>query len=1585
MNAQNPLLSSNLIQLLELRAEYHPDRTAYQFLTFKDEIDPKFSFRELFIESRRVAGALLDAGANKGDRALLLYPPGIHFYSAMFGCMMAGVIGVPLYPPKRNRSDRRLESVSKNTKASFFLSTDQYVSIHANTQSELFLGDQGVWIATDTLENELLPLSDIYYPKGNDLLYLQYTSGSTSEPKGVKMSNDNVLLCIKDLHRLYGHGPEGCTVNWLPHFHDLGLILGNLVPLYWGHTTILISPADFVHQPFRWLKAITDFKGTGTAAPNFAYQMCVDKITEDQIKELDLNHLQFAMIAAEPNRKETIESFLNKFEPVGFRRNVFSPAYGQAESTLNITAIDREEVPSYIYLDKNAMLEGRLEILTDDSPKATALVGTGWVSDEQEIVIADTKTDAALGDLQEGEIWLRGPLVGNGYWNHPEKEKETFHAYTSNTKEGPFLRTGDLGFTKDKQLYITGRVKDLIIIRGLNYYPQDLEYASQISHEALHIDSGAAFSIEVDGEEKLIIAQELNRNYIRNYDADEIYTSIRKAISEEFGVQVYQIVLTMPTSTLKTSSGKIQHTAMKEAYLNDELKVIAKSGILDSDTEFGFSGNEKESESSFSHQQIKTWLFNWIEKKSGIPSYKINPKESFLNFGLDSMLSVQLSSDLMSLTGREFSPALAFDYPTIDKLAMFVSNEPETSTSSVSEVHSSNESIAIVGMGCRLPGADNIDSFWKLLKNGECSVSEVPSDRWDVDSYYDPDLNHVDTMSTKWGGFLSKIGHFDHSFFQIPYREASMMDPQQRLLLEVTHDALENAGIPPASLEGSNTGVFIGVSSNDFHKKLKVSPARGATGVSNSITANRLSYNFDWNGPSYVVDTACSSSLYAIHQACLSLRTNECSMAVAGGVNVILSPENVISFSQAGMMAADGLCKSFDSRADGYVRGEGCGVILLKKLSDAVASNDNILAVIQGSAINQDGRSHGLTAPNGISQIKVIQKALQNAKVSPDDVDYLEAHGSGTPLGDVIEVRSAASVFNKPDRLKKCGLGSVKTNIGHLESAAGIAGLIKAVLMIQRGEVPPHINFKSENEDIKLKESPFVISTKSQPADLNPETIGISSFGFGGANSHMILQKHKVKKTTAPTNGVKTNGIHKSASENRVHIATLSAKSDEALQARIRELIVWLENNNEHTPEEIAYSLNTGRDHHEVRKAGLFSSRQNLLDLLNEWLSEKKNGQESVKQDSIHSNRDCAFLFPGQGTGYRYAGKELYDTVPAFRDSIHRCSEQFGNIKGVTIKDLLYGEIDDSLDLTQTLLVQPALFTLGYALFQLYDSLGIRPSAVMGHSLGEITAATAAEVMSLESAVELILTRAKSMNDISEPGGMVALFTDQEEAESLASQFNRISVAGCNGPSQTVLSGDQSSIQELMALLEEQGIMYSPLNVSHAFHSELMKPAIEPFISGISSLKFSRPQLPLILNSTGESAGSTVPDKEYWANHIIKPVMFYQGIRKLTEMELPFLIELGPDSVMIDLAKRCLDDKDRLVRLNSLQKNVSALESISLVLIQLYESGLEINWRRYYEGSKIKYIPLPTYPFQRKYCWPEEHEIEQPSKRVPVE
>ncbi len=1580
MTGQNPLLSTNLIQLLELRSELHPDRVAYQFLTFKDDTDPQFTFKELFDESRKVASALLNNGANKGDRALLLYPPGIHFYSAMFGCMMAGVIGVPLYPPKRNRSDRRLESVSRNTKASFFLSTDQYVTIHANQSSELFQGEQGIWLATDTIENDFLPASDMHYPQENDLLYLQYTSGSTSEPKGVKMSNDNVMLCIKDLHRLYGHGPEGCTVNWLPHFHDLGLILGNLVPLYWGHTTILISPADFVHQPFRWLKAITDFNGTGTAAPNFAYQMCVDKITDEQLKELDLNQLQFAMIAAEPNRKETIEAFLKKFEPVGFKRNVFSPAYGQAESTLNITAIDREEGPSYIYLDKDAMLEGRLEVVSEDSPKATALVGTGWVSDEQEIVIADTKTGASLGELQEGEIWLRGPLVGNGYWNHPEKEKETFHAYTSNTKQGPFLRTGDLGFTKDKQLYITGRVKDLIIIRGLNYYPQDLEYAAQISHEALHIDSGAAFSIEVNGEEKLIIAQELNRTFIRDYNADEIFSSIRKAISEEFGVQVYQIVLTMPTSTLKTSSGKIQHSAMKEAYLNDELKVLEKSAILDSESEIEVSSltHKPKKQDSFSYQQIKSWLYNWIEKKSGLQIHKIHPKESFLNFGLDSMLSVQLSSDLMNLTGHEYSPALAFDYPTIDKLASFVSGEQEKTSTSAFTDQSADEPFAIVGMGCRFPGAENLGSFWNLLKNGECSVKEVPPDRWDVDSFYDPDLNHVDTMSTKWGGFLNQIGHFDHSFFQIPYREASMMDPQQRLLLEVTHDALENGGIPPATLEGSDTGVFIGVSSNDFHKKLKVSPVRGATGVSNSITANRLSYHFDWNGPSYVVDTACSSSLYAIHQACLSLKTNECSLAVAGGVNVILSPENVIAFSQAGMMAADGLCKSFDSRADGYVRGEGCGIVLLKKLSDAKKSGDQILAVIRGSAINQDGRSHGLTAPNGVSQIKVIQKALQNAKIRPDEIDYLEAHGSGTPLGDVIEVRSAANVLNSPDRVKKCGLGSVKTNIGHLESAAGIAGLIKAVLMIQNKSVPPHINYMEENEDIKLDESPFVISTKDQPVEIVPKTVGISSFGFGGANSHVILQRFDPVVSTE-------NGTHISTSNIKNHIATLSAKTGEALQMKIEDLLDWLENNHEGTPEEIAYSLNAGRDHYEFRKAGIFSDKASLQKLLKNWQSDLKQSLTNTDPNALRRNKDCAFLFPGQGTRYRKAGLELYQNNAVFRDAIHQCSDYFGDRPGIRIADLLYGQIDDSLDLTQTLLVQPALFTIGYALFQFYESLNIRPSAVMGHSLGEITAATVSGVMSLESAVELILIRAQSMQSISDPGGMLAVFTDHQEAEELAAKFDNVSIAGFNGPSQTVLSGKLASIEKLIEYLDHEGIMYTPLKVSHAFHSELMTPAVAPFKTGISSIKFNRPHLPLILNTTGESAGSSVPDQHYWGDHIIKPVRFYQGIRKLTEMDISFFIELGPDTVMVDMAKRSLDQNEHPERLYSFHHGQAAFESISKTLTQLYESGLDLNWKGLYKGMKLKYIPLPNYPFQRKYCWPEEHEIEQPSKRIPAE
>lgn len=1593
----DPGSAENLVELLRLRASFHPDRIAYRFLSFEpDTHDHILTYRELYRESAAVAAALKRVGSEEGDRALLLYPPGNAFFPAFFGCMMAGVTGIPLFPPRNNKSDRRIASVSRNSEAEFILTTEELRSVPRDNLPELNLPESGRWIGTDRISDHPLPENQYLSAAQDDTLYIQYTSGSTSEPKGVEITAENIMLCLEDLDRLFGHGEEGCTVSWLPHFHDMGLIYGNLLPLYWGHPAILMAPIDFIHRPDRWLQAITDFGGTSSAAPNFAFQLCLDEIPAENANSFDLGSWRAAFIASEPNRRETMEGFAERFEPAGFRHRTFAPAWGQAESTLQITAIPLEEEVTYLSVDKNEMANDRLVEVPADSSDALSLVGTGWTCERQEIKIVDSDSFRELEEMQVGEIWLKGPLVGKGYWNNPQQTEETFRAHISDSGEGPFLRTGDLGFIKDRQVYITGRLKDIIIIRGLNYYPQDIEHTVHKSHEALRIDKGAAFSVEVRGQERLVVTQELDRDYLDDYNEEEIFKAVRRAVSEVHELQVHHIVILRPKSILRTSSGKIQHSAMKSAYLEDKLSILTQSDPL----AYGASvslppapepGSDGQA-ANLDFEALSRWLREWCTRNLGIDGSNIHPRESFLNYGMDSVSSVNLSSDLSALTGLPLSPAVAYDYPSIEKMARHLSGGESRRTLSDQSHSAAGEPIAIVGASCRFPGAEGIDRFWKLLHNGESGIREVPPQRWDGPSFYDPDLNHLDSMNTKWGGFLDHIKEFDNAFFNISYREACMMDPQQRLLMEVAYEAFEHAGIPPQQLEGSMTGVFIGVTSNEFYKRLKVHPSRGATGINNSITANRLSYHFDLRGPSLAIDTACSSSLYAVHQACQSLRANESTLAAAGGVNVILSPDLGISFSQAGMMASDGRCKSFDDQADGYVRSEGCGIVVLKKLSHAERDGDNILAVISGSALNQDGRSNGLTAPNGVSQIQVIRQALRNARIEPSEIDYLEAHGSGTPLGDVIEVRSASEVFGGTERPRQCGLGSVKANIGHLESAAGIAGLIKAALMLKHESVPPHINFDEPNRDLQLDESPFVISTPEEPADLPLQHVGISSFGFGGANAHVILSRYTQRSAEEDPAAERTGN----GSGNRDAIAeetpdfpvVFSARTAEALQARLKSFQAWLRNNGNRTLGEISHTLAGGRDHFDFRLADTCRNRAGLETLLQQWIGESERPEWPENGTAGERTPKIAFLFPGQGNGYRMAGHDLYRGHPLFRETINRCDTLVGDRLPLRLTDLLYGESGGTVDLNRTLFVQPALFSLGYALCRLWTSLGVEPAAVMGHSLGELTAAAAAGVLSLEDAVEMVCTRAECMSRLSGKGAMAAVIAGEEEVRSVIDSYEELSVAAVNGPNQVVISGPLQAMNKAETEFGDRHILLLPLEVSHAFHSPMMDPAVEPFRRHISALSFHRPAIPMVSNLPGDFAGEEVAKADYWGEHILRPVRFYQGMRSLAEFGITHFLELGPGETLLNMGKKCLDPDSgnppaRPPRWDaSLKSGGSSRTSLAETLTRLYSDGRDLDWKAWYDGLSTRRIPIPTYPFRRRRCWPEEHEIESPAKRT---
>ncbi len=591
------------------------------------------------------------------------------------------------------------------------------------------------------------------------------------------------------------------------------------------------------------------------------------------------------------------------------------------------------------------------------------------------------------------------------------------------------------------------------------------------------------------------------------------------------------------------------------------------------------------------------------------------------------------------------------------------------------------EPIAIIGIGCRFPGAKDPESFWQLLRNGVDAIAEVPKDRWDIDAFYDPEPGKPGKMSTRWGGFLEQVDQFDPSFFGISPREVERMDPQQRLVLEVAWEAIENAGLAPDKVSGSQTGVFIGIGNYDYcrllAKDITLANAYDGTGNTLSIAANRLSYILNLRGPSVVTETACSSSLVALHFACRSLESGESNMCLVGGVSLMLVPETTITYSHARMMASDGRCKTFDASADGYVRGEGCGIVILKRLSDALRDEDNILAIVRGSAVNQDGQSNGLTAPNGPSQQAVIRQALENAGVTPAQISYVEAHGTGTSLGDPIEFKSLKAVLmqgREPEQT--CWLGSVKTNIGHLEAAAGITGIIKVALSLQHKEIPPHLHLKQLNPLISLEGTTFSIPTECQPWSPGTERrlAGISGFGFGGTNCHVILEEAPSGEMGGVESTISPTSQHPITTERPFHLLTLSAKNEKALGELAQRYADFLASHPEASLADVCFTANTGRSHFDHRLAVVADSTEQLREQLEAFATGKETAGLVSGQVTSKKRPKIAFLFTGQGSQYIGMGRQLYETQPIFRQALDRCDKILRSYLEQPLLDVLYPE-----------------------------------------------------------------------------------------------------------------------------------------------------------------------------------------------------------------------------------------------------------------------------------------------------------------------
>ena len=969
-------------------------------------------------------------------------------------------------------------------------------------------------------------------------------------------------------------------------------------------------------------------------------------------------------------------------------------------------------------------------------------------------------------------------------------------------------------------------------------------------------------------------------------------------------------------------------------------------------------------------EKIVGYLQTLLGKVTGKAEGEIvDPEMPLMDLGIDSIMALEIKKQLEADTGQAMKATLIFDYPTINKIAEFFSeslygegSEAET----VSAGQYSGEPIAIVGIGSKMPMAPNgPGDFWKLLKNGECGINDDPSDRWDVNQYLDKNEDAPGKTYTLSAGLIDDIEYFDGKLFGIAPREIESMEPQQRLVLEAAWSALENSGYAPNSVNGSKTGVFVGVGANEYIRAC----ATGAreedimfipTGNALNVIAGRVAFNLGLQGPTMTIDTACSSSAVAIHLAAQSLRNGECNMALAGGVNAMVMPETFVALSKAHMLSKEGRCKTFDETADGYVRGEGVGVLALKRLSDAERDGDNIIAVIKGSAVNQDGRSSSLTAPNGPSQETVIRAALANAGLTVDDVDWVETHGTATPLGDPIEVQSLESVYctNRTSE-NPLIISSVKTNVGHLESAAGVSSVMKAALSLQHEEIPPHLHFTKFNPHIAVDASKFTIPTESREWKAGERTrrVGISSFGFSGTNVHMILEE-------APKRAEVIN-----ATERKSHLLTLSGKTEGAVLGLAKRYAEFLQDDNLNQQAvnfaDIAFTANTARQHFEHRVSVVAPDAAGAADKLKQ-IAEGVSVNGSFKGEGDVITTGTAWLFTGQGSQYAGMAKDLYETNPALKQHLDECDKLFEQEAASSLLELLWGDRSEEIDNTQY--TQPAIFALEYALARHWQSLGIKPSVMVGHSVGEFAAAVLAGIMSLEDAMRLIVARGRLMVEKCETGDMAAILSTEEDVAALLEGETEVQAAAYNAPGNTVVSGTASGIAALIEKAKAKDIDARLLKVSHAFHSNMMEPMLDEFKAVAESITFGKANMDIVSTVTGELNKGEMSTAAYWVDHVKRPVMFVKAINQLPEKEVNLCLEIGPGSTLTGLATQILgQEKCRFV--HTLRAKQDSGRQFNLAAGQLYSLGVDLDWKAFDQPFSRQRVAVPSYAFDRKRYW----------------
>ncbi|MHA7651302.1 type I polyketide synthase [Mycobacterium sp. ML4] len=1593
--------------LLREHADLRPDEPAFTFVDYEQDpagVSETLTWKQLYRRTVNVAQRLRSCGTT-GDRAVILAPQGLDYIVAFLGAMEAGQIAVPLSAPQGGASDERAGAVLHDAQPTAVLTTSSLV----DGICECIGPDQTApaFIELDLLDldSEIVPLAD--REDRPEIAYLQYTSGSTRTPAGVVISHQNMLVNTQQLISSYYREdggtppPDTTVVSWLPFFHDMGLIVGIGIPIVGGLKGVLSSPPAFLQRPARWMQMLATATHPLTAAPNIAFELAAAKTSDDDMVGLDLGHVRNMLNGAERVQPATLQRFAERFARFNLQPKSLRPSYGLAEATVYVAVREPAEPPVVVYFDSEELSAGHATRCADGG---TPLVSYGLPqSPIVRIVDPDTSTECAEGDI--GEIWTHGDNVASGYWQKPEESQRTFGATivdpSVGTPGGPWLRTGDLGFFSDGEMFIIGRIKDLLVVYGRNHSPDDIEATIQ------EITAGRCVAIAVPddaGVEKLVTIVELKVRADSEEAAARVGAVKRKiisAISKTHGLSVADLVLVAPQAIPRTTSGKVRRRECLQRYLRDEFTRVDAGLRKPQPPKLAGAGSVAGSDAGLA-QRVRTLGQQQQELLVGVVCEQvatvvghfsveeIDAECSFQDLGFDSVKAAELLDRLSTATELALPASLAFDYPTPAALATHLAQLLSGSVASAPTVVSrgqTDEPVAVVGMACRFPGGVNSPAeLWDLVANGTDAMGGFPADRgWDLANLFDADPDAVGKTYTRAGGFLAGAAEFDAEFFGISPREAQTMDPQQRVLLEVCWEALENARIDPAALAGSNAGVFVGAWSQPY-------AARGGdgvegyamTGLSTSVASGRIAYALGLQGPAITVDTACSSSLVSTHLACQSLRNGESNLALAGGVTVMTTPMVFTEFARQRGLAADGRCKAFSADADGTGWGEGAAVLVLERLSDAYLNNHPVLAVIAGSAINQDGASNGLTAPNGPAQQNVIRQAAANAGIALDQVDVVEAHGTGTTLGDPIEAGALIATYGAArDSGHPLWLGSIKSNIGHTQAAAGAAGLIKMVEALNHDLLPPTLHVGEPSPHIDWSGGTVRLLTEAVPWPVtdHPRTAAVSSFGISGTNAHVIVQQ----ASAAPE--ASAGATHPQAAlgtqprqDPPLLIWPVSGGNPQALAAQAHRLREHLVGHPSLGLADVAYSLATTRTHHACRAAvtahrGSEDPRQDLLEGLGALISDLPHPRLTRHRIPAHQlPAKTVFVFPGQGAQYPGMGLELYRNHPGFADSLDKCDAALRPFTGWSVVDVLR-QHSAAPSLERVDVVQPVLFAIMVSLAEMLESCGIVPDAVIGHSQGEIAAAYIAGALSLAEAAKIAALRSQALTALSGSGGMVSIVLPAQELRPRLQPWDgALSIAAINGPSYTIVSGDPAAIGELTEACERDHIQIRPIAVDYASHCNEVERLRDHLLDKLDGLTAQPSRIPLYSTVDSRLSGHPLDtssmNADYWYRNLREPVRFHDNVAHLLSQREHLFVELSPHPVLAAAITDTLANttgRGASAVINTLHRDRPDLDAVATTLAQLHSHGHSPAWRAVYPDADV--VALPTYAFQHRRYW----------------